>query len=426
MKLKATGKKITDPEVTHVSLVKDPANGAPIKILRNTGQTYMNKFNLASLAGAVAAAPLAIFVAQKSFDQYKPLLEEQGYDLSKQELIDDTLVIKMAPFEESEVDAVHVADDMVFVVHKFLDPYKSGLKFTEKVKATGFMPTVRGAMEAFMDGMYDAVSDADSPEELSGAVASIGDDLNAYITKLAGALPRSAFTVMKSLDAAALEKGEDNVDAQALLDQGAGKLADGEPSNIGDGTKLPEAGNDAATVGTSDADGTAAADGNADDKDKDDKDDAAGADANAAAAGSDAAGADATGDAGDETDAAGDAAGDTAGDAAGADATANAEPAKKTATDEKLDAMLKTLGALTDSVSKLAENQTALGERIGEVETTAKSLRGQANAAADSDADDDTPDNVHQIRRQVEFGGLPVAAETPMPDSFWSGTGFRS
>ena len=412
MKLKATGKKITEPDITHVSLVKDPANGAPIKILRNTRNTPM-KFNLAALAGAASSMPLAIFVAQKSFEQYKPLLVEQGYDLSKQEVIDGTIVIKMAPFEEDQVDAIHVADDMVFVVHKFLDPFKPGLNFNERVEATGFMPTVRGAVEAYLDGMYDAISESDNPTELSTAVDSIGKDLNDYITDLAGALPVSAFTVMRSLDKQALKDGDDKIDAQALLDQGnAGKPVDGETVNLGDGeTELPPAGDEAPAKGESTAkdEGEEEEETEAEETESEETETETEAEETETEAEAEPTEAEAKAEAEKQPKA----------------ASANKKASKKKEVDPSLAEMLTAVTVLTDTVTKLAEGQKAITDRLDGVEKTAKSLRGATAATADSDADD-APDNVHQLRRNIEFGGLPVAAETPMPDSFWSGTGLNS
>ena len=415
MKITAKGKKITEPEITHVSLVKDPANGAPIKILRNTGNNLM-KFNLAALSGAAASTPLAIFVAKKSLEKYTPILQEHGFDLSKQEEVDGTIIIKMAPFEEDEVSAVQVADDMAFVVHKFLDPYKSGLKFNEKVKATGFMPTVRGAMEAFMDGMYDAINEADTPEELSNAVSGIGEDLNTYLYNLAKALPKSAFTVMKSLDSDSLSKGLELDAAQAAVDGNA----PAEGAAEGEGTEAE---------GTeAEAEGEGEAEANADGE----------------AEGTEAEGSEGT-DGEAEGEAEGEGEAEAEGEAEGEEAEANAEakkPAKKPAAkkgkkvepqtpegaDPRVDDILKAVTGLTEALEGVAktqntivEKQEALSTRIENVESTTKNLRNATTATADSDADDD---NVVSLQRSAEFGGIPVDADQPMPDSFWSGTGF--
>lgn len=410
MKITAKGKKITEPEITHVSLVKDPANGAPIKILRNTGNNLM-KFNLAALSGAAASTPLAIFVAKKSLEKYTPILQEHGFDLSKQEEVDGTIIIKMAPFEEDEVSAVQVADDMAFVVHKFLDPYKSGLKFNEKVKATGFMPTVRGAMEAFMDGMYDAINEADTPEELSNAVSGIGDDLNTYLYNLAKALPKSAFTVMKSLDSDSLSKGLELDAAQAAVD---GAPAEGAAEGEGEGAEAE--GTEAEAEGEGEAE----------------------ANAEGEAEGTEAEGTD--GDA--EGEAEGEAETEAEGEAEGEEAEANAdakkpaakkgkkvEPASKSKGegDPRVDDILKAVTVLTEALQGVAktqntivEKQEALSTRIENVESTTKNLRSATTASADSDADED---NVVSLQRSAEFGGIPVDADQPMPDSFWSGTG---
>ena len=415
MKITAKGKKITEPEITHVSLVKDPANGAPIKILRNTGNNLM-KFNLAALSGAAASTPLAIFVAKKSLEKYTPILQEHGFDLSKQEEVDGTIIIKMAPFEEDEVSAVQVADDMAFVVHKFLDPYKSGLKFNEKVKATGFMPTVRGAMEAFMDGMYDAINEADTPEELSNAVSGIGEDLNTYLYNLAKALPKSAFTVMKSLDSDSLSKGLELDAAQAAVDGNA----PAEGAAEGEGTEAE---------GTeAEAEGEGEAEANADGE----------------AEGTEAEGSEGT-DGEAEGEAEGEGEAEAEGEAEGEESEANAEakkPAKKPAAkkgkkvepqtpegaDPRVDDILKAVTGLTEALEGVAktqntivEKQEALSTRIENVESTTKNLRNATTATADSDADDD---NVVSLQRSAEFGGIPVDADQPMPDSFWSGTGF--
>ena len=69
----------------------------------------------------------------------------------------------------------------------------------------------------------------------------------------------------------------------------------------------------------------------------------------------------------------------------------------------------------------IVEKQEALSTRIENVENTTKNLRNATNASADSDADDDS--NVVSLQRSAEFGGIPVDADQPMPDSFWSGTG---
>ena len=415
MKITAKGKKITEPEITHVSLVKDPANGAPIKILRNTGNNLM-KFNLAALSGAAASTPLAIFVAKKSLEKYTPILQEHGFDLSKQEEVDGTIIIKMAPFEEDEVSAVQVADDMAFVVHKFLDPYKSGLKFNEKVKATGFMPTVRGAMEAFMDGMYDAINEADTPEELSNAVSGIGEDLNTYLYNLAKALPKSAFTVMKSLDSDSLSKGLELDAAQAAVDGNA--PAEGAAESEGTEAEGTEA----------EAEGEGEAEANAEGE----------------AEGTEAEGSEGT-DGEAEGEAEGEGEAEAEGEAEGEEAEANADakkPAKKPAAkkgkkvepqkpegaDPRVDDILKAVTGLAEALQGVAksqntivEKQEALSTRIENVESTTKNLRNATTATADSDADDD---NVVSLQRSAEFGGIPVDADQPMPDSFWSGTGF--
>lgn len=395
MKIKATGKKITEPEITHVSLVKDPANGAPIKILRNTGNRLM-QFNLATLSGAAAAMPLAIFVAQKSLEKYTPMLQEQGFDLSKQELVDGTVIIKMAPFEEDEVSAVQVADDMAFVVHKFLDPYKSGLKFTEKVKATGFMPTVRGAMEAFMDGMYDAVSDANTPDELSASVTSIGDDLNAYLSNLAKALPASVFTVMKTLDQEGLNGGLEA--AQEAVDNGTVSAeAEGTEGAEAEGTEGESEAEGAEAEGTEpEAEGTEG-EGTEESESKE------------------AEGAEAEG---------------TESEAEGKTPEGKKKAKAATNADPRVDDVLKAIEGLTTALEGVAKTQTtivekqeALSSRIEGVENTTKNLRNAANTTADSDADEDNVVSLN-VQRSADFGGIPVSADTPLPDDFWGGTGF--
>ena len=83
--------------------------------------------------------------------------------------------------------------------------------------------------------------------------------------------------------------------------------------------------------------------------------------------------------------------------------------------------MTEALEGVAKTQNTIVEKQEALSTRIENVESTTKNLRNATTATADSDADDD---NVVSLQRSAAFGGIPVDADQPMPDSFWSGTGF--
>lgn len=200
----ATGRKLKPKLVTHVSLVERGANGSPIKILK---EQQPMQINLNAIRKTTDPAPTAkaILVEKDSIDKYRDILKAAGFDIDNppngREDHGGTVVFKFETFNEADISPVRMADDLAFVVDKSFSPWNGPMQFSEQIKAEGFYPSLYIASEVLVESIMDAArrEDMATPTDLRREVGEIVKQFSEYATGLAGALPREAFTVMKSL-----------------------------------------------------------------------------------------------------------------------------------------------------------------------------------------------------------------------------------
>ena len=165
------------------------------------------QINLNAIRKTSDPAPTAkaILVEKDSIDKYRDILKAAGFDIDNppngREDHGGTVVFKFETFNEAEISPVRMADDLAFVVDKSFSPWNGPMQFSEQIKAEGFYPSLYIASEVLVESIMDAArrEDMATPTDLRREVGEIVKQFSEYATGLAGALPREAFTVMKSL-----------------------------------------------------------------------------------------------------------------------------------------------------------------------------------------------------------------------------------
>lgn len=231
--VKQNANELHDAEVSWISLVDRPANRIPFRIMKaeNIDAKRSNTMVNLGLAGLfntskeeVKAAPSISAIVLKAEDQERmlPMLAEAGF--TTDDLITDQegiVIVKQEEFDAENVVTVRLKNETAVIlshVDKAFTPYPETLSFDEKLKASGFFPSVSMATEALMDTITEIMYDARSPEDVKTKMDIAVGEYSTFVSGLASALPVAAFKV-ESLEM----KDSEDATAEAVKDEDGSK-----------------------------------------------------------------------------------------------------------------------------------------------------------------------------------------------------------
>ena len=188
-----------------------------------TGDIRVNLIKLAEMFGGSKQNPpedrvalAAVVIRESDADLLGPVLEQQGYvidDVYKVEG-DDTLVLKQFDFDESDITAFKVNEDigvLVTGVSKQFSPFLDSASFSETMAAQGFLPSLMIASESMQDAVRSVLRSSDSSADASKKVSSVLKEFNTFVTALVSNLPEVSFKMEELADIAIVR---DNVEKE--------------------------------------------------------------------------------------------------------------------------------------------------------------------------------------------------------------------
>lgn len=403
-KITIAGKALEDADVNFISLVSRPANRIPYRILKaedipetktesvmkHLNKLFSRKIDSDSASGTIVAA---VVITKADSEAMIETLKPTGILVDNIVEEDDLLVLKQIDFEESEVEAYRINDQVVLLLKQF-DPFPETTDFSTNVETSGFLPGVHIATDALMDTIRNIIFDARSPEEAKTAMKTAVSSYGKFINRLADNLPEVAFKI----EAAVTVKADDDGEAVAVPDK--------KPT-AEDAAAEDAVGDNVVDITSSAENGNGDEDGDADDGDGEGEDAAEGdGDGDQAAAQADTQQVAVAKEVkpkeavpGDHEDGLEDAVkADAEAGASSDDATNTAEDAGGDEESEpKWLAGFKTevmagISALKESVAKVQTEQESLAERVEKAEEIAKSaddaVRGTVPSGSDPIAND--------------------------------------
>jgi hypothetical protein len=244
--VKAKLRKLTDLDVTFVSLVDRGANRIPFRIVKNQESTMLNLTNLFRTvksedkpvkAPEVKPTVEAMIVqkADVSAESLASLKESFGFTIEKS-YEDGTVALAKSEDFETGGDLVKMDDNMVLVIKGF-SPWPEKLKslpFGKNVDTQMFHDGVRCAVNVATDRIQEALWNSESPADIAKQAKTILADCAEYVSTIAAALPAEAFTMnAKVAEAVYKNDGGDKKDgdeAPALTQKSEGT----EPAPTGE------------------------------------------------------------------------------------------------------------------------------------------------------------------------------------------------
>lgn len=216
--VKAKLRKLTDLDVTFVSLVDRGANRIPFRIVKNQESAMLNLTNLfrtvKSEAKPVKASEvvptIAAMIVQKadvSAESLASLKESFGFTVEKS-YEDGTVALAKSDDFETDGELVKMDENMVLVVKGF-SPWTeklNALPFGKKVDTKLFHDGVRCAVNVATDRIQEALWSAESPSDIAKQAKTILADCAEYVSTIAAALPAEAFTMNAKVAEAVYKK----------------------------------------------------------------------------------------------------------------------------------------------------------------------------------------------------------------------------
>lgn len=213
-RVKINAKKMSDADVTHISLVHRGANRIPFKIIKQekspmAGKSYAG-LDLGALLSVTKAdekpedaqAEVLGIAAMKSdpgFELIQKSIVDAGYSVDNIVEMDDGSVV----FNQTdgdippEVEVVRLNDSMALVTKGFNtyapDMLVAGASFGEVCKAQGFYPGMRSVTDTMLDSVTSVIRDASTPAEAAEKVTKVMSEVSEYVGSMVKQLPSQAF-----------------------------------------------------------------------------------------------------------------------------------------------------------------------------------------------------------------------------------------
>lgn len=212
-KVKIKANKMTDADVSFISLVGRGANRIPFKIVKKEKDAMgtANRFagldlsNLGALFAQKSEKPIAAEVLAvvtmdgEGLESVSKQLSDAGFSVKDKAVFDDqSVVFKQGDMVEGEGAVVRL-NEHVAVVLKGFEPYsmdiatEDNLSFQEKCNAQGFWPGVSTVMDVLRSNIIEMAKKGDDATAIAADVGAMFDEAKQYVTGMIRSLPASVF-----------------------------------------------------------------------------------------------------------------------------------------------------------------------------------------------------------------------------------------
>ena len=239
-----------DGEVQLLSLVETGANAAPFKRMKSEEpEEGIDVFKAEKLKARPAQAPTLIALAVSpdgDIDAAKAIAKACDIEIQDEREVEGedgttTLLITRKQERVNTADPnqiqIQLDDELTAVcrVSKTFMPFNGSTSFGEAIKAQGFFPQLRNALDVFGEVAFHILDSADSPSAASAKIQKSGDELVSLLTLMTKALPKDTFKMAELLDRlkaegteTLAEKETEEAAAKAKADEAAAAAAEEE------------------------------------------------------------------------------------------------------------------------------------------------------------------------------------------------------
>jgi hypothetical protein len=216
--IKTKALKMTDADVTYISLVDHGASRVPFKIIKQEKQDMGKHFaglDIGRLFSRKAELPpvLVGVVVKKSddFDDVTEHVKKSGFVIDAPEEVEGATIFQQEELSDDDTRTpvtIRLNEDIA-VVMKGFNPYNMETEdgsFADRCEAQGFYPGVRSVTEILSTAVMEAVSKAENPVEASKTVVKLMDEAKQYFNSMIGALPAKAFKLESPIEKKAKAK----------------------------------------------------------------------------------------------------------------------------------------------------------------------------------------------------------------------------
>lgn len=245
-KVKIKANKMTEADVSFISLVGRGANRIPFKIVKkekdmgtrshfagldlsNLGAVFTQKSEVKPEVVAV------VTMAGDSLESVSKHASEAGFAVTESATMEDqSVVFKQGEMNDGEGVVIRL-NEHVAVIAKGFNPYDmdigtdDGLSFQEKCNAQGFYPGINTVMDVMRTTIMKMAKEGDDPTAVSAEVTSLFDEAKQYVSGMVRSLPSSVF----KMEDIVVEKGANPFAKKPKVDGvvGDGDGADAENPN---------------------------------------------------------------------------------------------------------------------------------------------------------------------------------------------------
>jgi hypothetical protein len=259
---------LEEADVRRISLVSRGANRIPYRIMKqenemglDLGSIFRRKAEHAAAGEQNQKLHIAAVVLNKAADTEGLLaaMGRDGFDMAgatiDAEALEHGLLVKFEDYEQENSFVMQFNDDVAAIMvdtEKQFSPFGGSSRFTENVRAMGFVPGLRMAQDALMETTFNILGEADDKEMAKSEIDDALKDFSSHVSSLAGSLPTAAFKLedlraMKQETPAAEEEAAGEGEGEGDGDSGsaeetagaegeAAASADNGPSGGGSGS----------------------------------------------------------------------------------------------------------------------------------------------------------------------------------------------
>lgn len=211
MKATLNLRKLSEADVTHVSLVKHAANRIGFRIVKSQSHQENQMLNLSTIIKGdkkKAAATIAAVVIAKNDEKLvasvREALKIEGLDFPITKSFEDGTTALAADSDfEKDATVFRVDETMAFVVKGF-EPYGKefdDLSFADQAQTRGYYNLVRSAMDVLSDSVHTSLYKSDSPDAAGATISKVTTEFQAYVTALTKSLPTKLFKSEEAVSA---------------------------------------------------------------------------------------------------------------------------------------------------------------------------------------------------------------------------------
>jgi hypothetical protein len=226
MQIKKELAEMTDASVQLISLVETGANAAPFKRLKSEepegGIDVFQAEKLSKNRGADGPQLIALAVSPKGdVKAAKAIAKAAGVEIQETREVegDDGKTTLLLARKQDRVNTgdpnqiqIYLDEELTAVcrVEKTFMPFNGSTSFSEAIKAQGYFPQLRNALDVFGEVAFHILDSADSPNAAATKISKASEELGKLLTLMTKALPKETFKMAEVIKSLKAEGGEGN------------------------------------------------------------------------------------------------------------------------------------------------------------------------------------------------------------------------